>query len=193
MSADVLGLAGHERIALENNACRSASRSTPTPTSSSASWSISAATPCRPSTATTDAALVRRLTVGARARSGSVVTIRVADTGPGVPDKARAHLFQAFQGAARPGGTGLGLAIAAEIVRAHGGAIALVDQAGPGAIFEIVIPDRNGGVRRTDGRATAPRRGLCDGPRLAFARRRFISYGPPPAARSCGPSVGKRP
>ena len=59
-----------------------------------------------------------------------------------MPEKARAHLFQAFQGGARPGGTGLGLAIAAELVRAHGGAIALVEQAGPGARFEIDIPDR---------------------------------------------------
>ena len=68
--------------------------------------------------------------------------------GPGVPEKARAHLFQAFQGGARPGGTGLGLAIAAELVRAHGGSIALVDQAGPGARFEMTLPDR----RRPDGR-----------------------------------------
>src|SRR5690606_11432076 len=64
--------------------------------------------------------LVRRLRVEAR-RDGGVVTIAVRDTGPGVPERARAHLFQAFQGAARPGGTGLGLAIAAELVRAHGG------------------------------------------------------------------------
>ena len=87
--------------------------------------------------------MVRRLVVSA-ARAGDKVSIRVEDTGPGVPERARAHLFQAFQGAARPGGTGLGLAIAAELVRAHGGTIMLVDMAGPGAVFEIVIPDRPG-------------------------------------------------
>jgi signal transduction histidine kinase len=93
-----------------------------------------------------DPALVRRLVFTAH-RTGRAVVIRVADTGPGVPAASRAHLFQAFQGSSRPGGTGLGLAIAAELVRAHGGTIALVDQAGPGATFEIVIPDRpaNGG------------------------------------------------
>jgi signal transduction histidine kinase len=90
-----------------------------------------------------DPSVVRRLVVGA-ARAGDRVSIRVEDTGPGVPERARAHLFQAFQGAARPGGTGLGLAIAAELVRAHGGTIMLVDMAGPGAVFEIVIPDRPG-------------------------------------------------
>ena len=56
-------------------------------------------------------------------REGSVVVIEVSDTGPGVPEKARAHMFQAFQGSTRAGGTGLGLAIAAELVRAHGGEI----------------------------------------------------------------------
>ena len=57
-------------------------------------------------------------------REGSVVVIEVSDTGPGVSEKARAHMFEAFQGSTRAGGTGLGLAIAAELVRAHGGEIA---------------------------------------------------------------------
>jgi signal transduction histidine kinase len=74
-------------------------------------------------------------------REGGVVVIEVSDTGPGVPEKARAHLFQAFQGSARSGGTGLGLAIAAELVRAHGGEIALVPGT-IGATFRITIPDR---------------------------------------------------
>ncbi len=74
-------------------------------------------------------------------REGSVVVIEVSDTGPGVSDKAQAHMFQAFQGSARPGGTGLGLAIAAELVRAHGGEIRLVPGT-IGATFSITIPDR---------------------------------------------------
>jgi signal transduction histidine kinase len=86
-------------------------------------------------------AVVRRLTIGASRANGSV-SIRVADTGPGIPPAVRANLFRAFQGNARPGGTGLGLAIAAELVRAHGGSIMLLDTGGAGATFEIVIPDR---------------------------------------------------
>ena len=69
------------------------------------------------------------------------VTIKVSDDGPGVPEKARAHLFQAFQGSARKGGTGLGLAVAQELINAHGGAIRLRDTA-RGAMFELEIPDR---------------------------------------------------
>ena len=68
---------------------------------------------------------------------------RLADTGPGVPERARAHLFQAFQGSARKGGTGLGLTIARELVVAHGGDLRLADGGpGSGAVFEIDNPDR---------------------------------------------------
>jgi signal transduction histidine kinase len=74
-------------------------------------------------------------------REGSVVVIEVSDTGPGVSEMTRAHLFQAFQGSTRPGGAGLGLAIAAELVRAHGGDIRLVPGT-IGATFSIAIPDR---------------------------------------------------
>jgi signal transduction histidine kinase len=73
-------------------------------------------------------------------REGSVVVLEISDTGPGVPERAREHLFQAFQGSARAGGTGLGLAIAAELVRAHGGDIHLVPGT-IGATFRITIPD----------------------------------------------------
>jgi signal transduction histidine kinase len=76
---------------------------------------------------------------------GAVVVIEVSDTGPGVPAKARAHLFEAFTGSTRSGGSGLGLAIAAELVRAHGGEIRLVDGT-IGATFRITIPDRAVGL-----------------------------------------------
>jgi signal transduction histidine kinase len=74
-------------------------------------------------------------------REGAVVVIEVSDTGPGFPDKAKERLFQAFQSSARSGGTGLGLVIAGELVRAHGGDIALVEGT-IGATFRLTIPDR---------------------------------------------------
>jgi signal transduction histidine kinase len=91
-----------------------------------------------------DPAVVRRLAIVA-SREGRSVMIRVEDTGPGVPEMARANLFRAFQGNVRAGGTGLGLAIAAELLRAHGGSIMLLETGRPGATFSIVIPDRPGG------------------------------------------------
>jgi signal transduction histidine kinase len=74
-------------------------------------------------------------------REGAVAIIEVSDTGPGVSAKTREHLFEAFQTSGRPGGSGLGLAIAAELVRAHGGEIHLVEGT-IGATFRIAIPDR---------------------------------------------------
>ena len=87
-----------------------------------------------------DPAIVRRITVRAR-RSGTVVSLQVSDTGPGVPARARDKLFRPFEGGVRRGGIGLGLAICAELVRAHGGTIELLDGV-PGATFEITIADR---------------------------------------------------
>ena len=74
-------------------------------------------------------------------REGAVVVIEVSDTGPGFPAKAREHLFEPFQSSARSGGTGLGLVIAAELVRAHGGEIKLIEGT-IGATFRLTIPDR---------------------------------------------------
>lgn len=74
-------------------------------------------------------------------REGAVAVIELSDTGPGFSQKAREHLFEAFQGSTRSGGTGLGLAIAAELVRAHGGEIRLVEGT-IGATFHLTIPDR---------------------------------------------------
>lgn len=66
--------------------------------------------------------------------------IRVADTGPGLPAKARQHLFTPFQGGARKGGSGLGLAISAELVRGHGGQLTLEDSSDAGTVFKITLP-----------------------------------------------------
>ena len=66
--------------------------------------------------------------------------IRVGDTGPGLPQKARDHLFEPFTGGIRKGGTGLGLAIAADLVRGHGGSLDLVRSDDAGTEFLICLP-----------------------------------------------------
>lgn len=68
------------------------------------------------------------------------VTIRVADTGPGLPQKAREHLFEPFHGGASKGGTGLGLSIAQELVRGHGGSLTLERSDASGTAFAIRLP-----------------------------------------------------
>jgi signal transduction histidine kinase len=66
--------------------------------------------------------------------------VRVADNGPGVPERARERLFQAFSGSTRPGGAGLGLAIARELAVAHGGDLSLAESSPAGALFELRLP-----------------------------------------------------
>lgn len=66
--------------------------------------------------------------------------VRVGDTGPGLPQKARDYLFQPFTGGTRKGGTGLGLAIAADLIRGHGGKLELLRTDDSGTEFRISLP-----------------------------------------------------
>jgi signal transduction histidine kinase len=66
--------------------------------------------------------------------------IRVADNGPGVPERVRARLFQPFSGSGRPDGAGLGLAIARELAQAHGGDVTLVETGPTGTTFDVRLP-----------------------------------------------------
>lgn len=78
---------------------------------------------------------------------GQWCSIRVADSGPGVPDGLQERIFDPFFTTKEPGeGTGLGLAVSAAIVRQHGGSLALLvsqgqhEAQGQGAVFEIRLP-----------------------------------------------------
>lgn len=74
----------------------------------------------------------------------SAWSITLRDTGPGMPPKAKEHLFSAFQGSVRKGGSGLGLAISAELVRGHGGDIELSRTDSNGTEFVIHLPKGDG-------------------------------------------------
>jgi signal transduction histidine kinase len=84
-----------------------------------------------------------RIELSSRA-SGTKVTIEVNDQGIGVPDEARARIFERFAraDAARTraaGGVGLGLAIVDTIVKAHGGR-STVARKERGSVFSIQLP-----------------------------------------------------
>ncbi len=69
--------------------------------------------------------------------------IEIADTGPGLSERARDHLFEPFVGSTRPGGSGLGLPIVREIMHAHGGAIRIARSNGSGAVIRLVLPGQS--------------------------------------------------
>jgi signal transduction histidine kinase len=67
------------------------------------------------------------------------LVIRVADTGPGIPQEIESKLFQSFVTMGKEGGTGLGLAIVKKIIEEHGGRVNVTS--GPsGATFELGLP-----------------------------------------------------
>ncbi|MBM3559645.1 MAG: ATP-binding protein, partial [Alphaproteobacteria bacterium] len=67
-----------------------------------------------------------------------------ADDGPGLLVLARERLFEPFTGSARRGGTGLGLVIARDVLRAHGGDVALLASDDAGTIFRLTLPQAPG-------------------------------------------------
>ena len=87
-----------------------------------------------------ESSMIARLQIEAE-RKDNLVTLRIRDTGPGIPERIREKLFQPFEGSANPHGTGLGLAIAAELIRAHGGTIELESSSASGTVFVLKLPD----------------------------------------------------
>jgi PAS domain S-box-containing protein len=90
-----------------------------------------------------------RVTVAAVFSAGAgdagTVTIRVTDTGVGIPARDLPHVFDKFyrvQGTATRGiaGTGLGLAITRSIVEAHDGRIRVESVEGAGTTFVVELP-----------------------------------------------------
>lgn len=66
--------------------------------------------------------------------------LRVIDRGPGVPPHLRAGIFERFVTTGAGFNRGLGLAFCKVAVEAHGGSI-IVEDAAPGAVFSMRIPD----------------------------------------------------
>jgi PAS domain S-box-containing protein len=74
-----------------------------------------------------------------RAEDGLVV-IEVEDTGAGIPEGVRAHVFEPFVTTKAGTGTGLGLYICHSIVRSLGGEISVESRLGQGTKFSVRLP-----------------------------------------------------
>ena len=78
------------------------------------------------------------------AREGSLVVVRIADDGPGIPDQSKAKLFDMFytadntRGDSRRG-LGLGLSLCKSIISAHGGDIGVKDNHPKGTVFYFTL------------------------------------------------------
>jgi signal transduction histidine kinase len=76
-------------------------------------------------------------------RPGRWLTIRVADTGPGLPDELGQDIFAPFV-STKQAGVGLGLSICKRIVEAHGGEIMAANCPDGGAVFTVRLPHLRG-------------------------------------------------
>jgi two-component system OmpR family sensor kinase len=92
-----------------------------------------------------DASITLRL----YAEPGGRAVVEIADTGLGLSEKQKAHVFERFYRAdgartrhtdREATGTGLGLAIVAAIVRAHRGTVEVISERGRGATFRVTLP-----------------------------------------------------
>ena len=78
-----------------------------------------------------------KLTVGMR--RGGWASLSVEDSGPGISDQQRDHLFEPHY-TTKPGGTGMGLFTAFGVIREHGGQLIYEGGAKPGAVFTLLVP-----------------------------------------------------
>lgn len=75
----------------------------------------------------------------ASAANGESVTIRIGDTGPGIPQEIQGKIFEPYF-TTRDFGSGLGLTLVYKIVKEHLGEIELDSKPGAGSTFSISIP-----------------------------------------------------
>lgn len=74
-----------------------------------------------------------------QSKRGSMIVLKVADTGPGIPQEQLDRIFDPFF-TTKKSGTGLGLAISRRIVIAHQGGIKVESFPDAGTVFEIDLP-----------------------------------------------------
>jgi len=89
---------------------------------------------------------VRLSVPGTGARVSLPLMIEVEDTGAGVPDELKPHLFDPFVTTKRKG-TGLGLALVAKIIGDHGGVIEC-ESAPKRTVFRVLLPLQDTKQRR---------------------------------------------
>ena len=75
-------------------------------------------------------------------RDDEMVTFRVSDNGPGIPEREQENIFEVFTrgGTHEDEGTGIGLPICERIVHRHGGDLRVESTPGEGATFVFTVP-----------------------------------------------------
>ncbi|MFS4458391.1 ATP-binding protein [Bdellovibrio sp. HCB2-146] len=87
-----------------------------------------------------------RLSVRSRCENKQVI-LEIEDTGPGIPDEIKQHIFKPFFTTKKEGhGTGLGLSMSLSVIEKFGGKIEFHDVQPHGTCFRILLPQKRGSV-----------------------------------------------
>jgi two-component system sensor kinase FixL len=83
----------------------------------------------------------RRITVSSCKTNEEMVSIEIADSGPGIPEPMLDQLFSRFTTTkGKGGGMGIGLSISKRIIEAHGGSLTAENRPEGGAVFRFTLP-----------------------------------------------------
>jgi len=84
----------------------------------------------------------RTLLIRSQQSEDGRVLVAVRDSGTGIEAESVNKLFKAFF-TTKPSGMGMGLSICRTIIEAHSGQVSAVNNSGPGATFQLILPSRS--------------------------------------------------
>jgi signal transduction histidine kinase len=81
----------------------------------------------------------RELALKSQRAENEQITVRISDTGVGLPPQQKDQIFNAFF-TTKVHGTGMGLSISRSIVESHSGRLWAADNSPRGASFHVILP-----------------------------------------------------
>ncbi|MEG1089661.1 MAG: HAMP domain-containing sensor histidine kinase, partial [Bacteroidales bacterium] len=92
-----------------------------------------------------------KVSVAVKNLNDKYVSIKICDTGIGIPNEMKKHIFEPFYRVDKSrsrlmGGAGLGLSIVDSIIKKHSGTIVVSDNKDGGSCFEIILETQDNNI-----------------------------------------------